>query len=151
MDAPPNEDYLLKAGDILFVRSNRNPDLVGRSLIIPPTDESITFSGFTIRGRINDERALPVFFAHFFKSRDFAEMIKTVGRGANIRNLSQAILGDLRVPLPPLAIQRAIVAEIEAEQTLVASNRKLVERMEKKIQATLARVWGEEELAEAEA
>ncbi|HSV99908.1 MAG TPA: hypothetical protein VLI39_07030 [Sedimentisphaerales bacterium] len=57
----------------------------------------------------------------------------------------------MRVPLPPLAIQRAIVAEIEAEQTLVASNRKLVERMEKKIQATLARVWGEEELAEAEA
>lgn len=38
----------------------------------------------------------------------------------------------------------AIVAEIEAEQALVAANRELISRFEKKIQATLARVWGEE-------
>ena len=43
-----------------------------------------------------------------------------------------------------LATQQAIVAEIEAEQALVAANRELIARFEKKIQATLARVWGEE-------
>jgi type I restriction enzyme M protein len=48
-----------------------------------------------------------------------------------------------QIPLPPLETQRAIVAEIEAEQTLVNANRELIARMEKKIQATLARVWGE--------
>jgi type I restriction enzyme M protein len=42
-----------------------------------------------------------------------------------------------------LATQQAIVAEIEAEQKLVAANRELIERFEKKIQATLARIWGE--------
>ncbi|MFC1601632.1 hypothetical protein ACFL34_04710 [Candidatus Sumerlaeota bacterium] len=36
------------------------------------------------------------------------------------------------------------VAEIEAERTLVAANRELTERFEQKIQATLARSWGEE-------
>ncbi|MBT9591554.1 MAG: hypothetical protein IV089_11725, partial [Thiobacillus sp.] len=36
-----------------------------------------------------------------------------------------------------------IVAEIEAEQALVAANRELIARFEQKIQATLARVWGE--------
>ena len=46
------------------------------------------------------------------------------------------------IPLPPLATQQAIVAEIEAEQALVAANRELIVRFEKKIQATLARVWG---------
>ena len=146
---PIGADYLVKAGDILFVRSNGNPDLVGRSLFVPPPREPTTFSGFTIRGRIEDARALPLFFAHFFKSRDFAEMIKTVGQGANIRNLSQGILNELKVPLPPLATQRAIVTEIEAEQTLVAANRELIARIEKKIQATLARVWGEGEPAVA--
>ena len=48
-------------------------------------------------------------------------MIKTVGQGANIRNLSQGILNELTIPLPPLATQKAIVAEIEAEQALVAA------------------------------
>ena len=42
-------------------------------------------------------------------------------------------------------MQQAIVAEIEAEQALVAANRELITRFEKKIQATLARVWGEAE------
>jgi type I restriction enzyme M protein len=143
LDAPIADDYLVKGGDILFVRSNGNPDLVGRSVIVPPPSEPTTFSGFTIRGRIGDERALPLFYAHFFKSRDFAEMMKTVGQGANIRNLSQGILNALKIPLPPLSTQQAMVAEIEAEQALVAANRELITRFEKKIQATLARVWGE--------
>jgi hypothetical protein len=46
---------------------------------------------------------------------------------------------------PPLTTQQQIVAEIEAEQALVAANRELIARFEKKIQGTLARVWGEEE------
>jgi type I restriction enzyme M protein len=40
--------------------------------------------------------------------------------------------------------QQAIVAEIEAEQALVAANRELIPRFEQKIQATLSRIWGEE-------
>lgn len=54
------------------------------------------------------------------------------------------------IPLPPLATQRAIVAEIEAEQKLVGANRELIGRMEKKIQAVLARVWGENKAAPEE-
>jgi type I restriction enzyme M protein len=37
------------------------------------------------------------------------------------------------------------VEEIEAERLLVDANRELIARMEKKIQAVLARVWGEHE------
>jgi restriction endonuclease S subunit len=40
-------------------------------------------------------------------------------------------------------VQQAIVAELEAEQALVAANRELIARMERKIQAVLDRVWGE--------
>ena len=55
----------------------------------------------------------------------------------------------MKIPLPPLATQQAIVAEIEAEQALVAANRELITRFEQKIQATLARIWGEKvELAD---
>jgi type I restriction enzyme M protein len=144
---PLAEDYLLKAGDILFVRSNGNPDLVGRSMLIPEHCQPTTFSGFTIRGRMHDKRTLPNFYAFFFKSNDFAEKMKTVGQGASIRNLSQGILNSLEIPLPPLTTQQAIVAEIEAEQSLVAANRELITRFEAKIQAALARVWGEAEPA----
>jgi type I restriction enzyme M protein len=143
LDESLDEEYFVKPDDILFVRSNGNPDLVGRSMIIPSTEERVTFTGFSIRARVLDERAWPIFLAHFFKSRDFAERIKDVGQGANIKNLSQGILKDLSIPLPPLETQRAIVAEVEAEQRLVEANRELIARMETKNAATIARIWGE--------
>jgi type I restriction enzyme M protein len=144
LDEPLADEYLIREGDILFVRSNGNSELVGRSMIVPASTEKATFSGFTIRGRIRDERALPMFYAYLFKSHEFAEMIKTVGQGAGIRNISQGILNSIKIPLPPLAIQKSIVAEIEEEQALVAANRELISRFELKIQSTLARVWGDE-------
>lgn len=49
----------------------------------------------------------------------------------------------IEIPLPSLAEQQAIVAEIEAEQALVNANRELITRFEAKIQTTLSRIWGE--------
>ena len=46
-----------------------------------------------------------------------------------------------KIPLPPLETQRALVAEIEAEQALVNANRELITRFAAKIAATIARVW----------
>jgi len=45
------------------------------------------------------------------------------------------------IPVPPLETQREIVAELEAERGLVEANRTLIGRMEKKIEAAIARVW----------
>ncbi|MCG3773596.1 MAG: hypothetical protein JW395_0405 [Nitrospira sp.] len=66
------------------------------------------------------------------------------GTSGSMKNIAKPQLLSITVPLPPLATQRTIVAEIEAEQGLVAANRELITRFEQKIQATLARIWGEE-------
>jgi len=57
-------------------------------------------------------------------------------------SISQTTIYELSVPLPPLDIQRRIVAELEAERALVEANRELIARMEAKIKAKLAEVWG---------
>ena len=71
--------------------------------------------------------------------------------GVTLKNLNQDIIAALKFPLPSLTIQQAIVAEIEAEQTLVNANNELISRMEQKIQATLTRVWGEGDPSPTEA
>jgi type I restriction enzyme M protein len=143
LDAPVGPDYLLRPGDVVFVRSNGNPDLVGRSMLVPDDIGRASFSGFTIRARFDTTQSNPRYLAHFFKTPVFADHMKTTGQGASIRNLSQGILAELKVPLPDLETQAAIVAEIEAEQALVNGNRDLIARFEKKIDAAIARVWGE--------
>ncbi len=65
--------------------------------------------------------------------------------GVAQKTVSLSSLRGFQIPLPPLATQQAIVAEIEAEQSLVAANRELITRFEQKIQATLTRIWGEDE------
>jgi len=85
---------------------------------------------------------------------DSAEMRKLFDQqssGSTQRFISLGYIRSIKTPVPPLKIQQAIVAEIEAERALVAANRELIARFEKKIQATLARVWGEDEPTAPEA
>jgi len=84
--------------------------------------------------------------AHFLElaMRTKQQHLNDIAPQAAQKNINIEILKTIKIPLPPLATQQAIVAELEAEQALVAANRELITRFEKKIQATLARVWGEE-------
>jgi type I restriction enzyme S subunit len=84
----------------------------------------------------------PYFLKHCLDST-FAEGIDHIVFGAAYKALTIEKLKEFKIPLPPLTTQQAIVAEIEAEQALVAANRELITRFEKKIQATLALIWGE--------
>ena len=64
-------EYLLKDGDIIFVRSNGSKDLVGRSVMVRDVDFPLTYSGFCIRFR-NEHTALVMneylLYYHFLMS-----------------------------------------------------------------------------------
>jgi type I restriction enzyme M protein len=85
---------------------------------------------------------------YFLSSSKIQETVIALSGRVRQSGVNPADLDELPIPLPPLATQQAIVAEIEAEQALVAANRELITRFEQKIQATLARIWGEAPVAE---
>ncbi|EWS64545.1 putative type I restriction enzymeP M protein [Hydrogenophaga sp. T4] len=76
------------------------------------------------------------------QSAQFSKVMETAAHGT--LKINTADLLKMQVPLPDLPTQRAIVAEIEAEQVLVNANRELIRRMEAKIKAAIDRVWGNE-------
>jgi type I restriction enzyme M protein len=86
----------------------------------------------------------PIFMMTLLNSPEFIQ--KLLGNSVeNARaNVSMGVLGSLKIPVPSLEAQKAIVAEIEAEQALVNANRELIERFETKIQTVLNRIWGGE-------
>jgi type I restriction enzyme M protein len=69
--------------------------------------------------------------------------LKLKSIGGLTRYLTLNMITSIKLPMPSIAIQQNIAAEIEEEQALVNANKELIERMEKKIQGVLARVWGE--------
>ena len=95
------------------------------------------FVGF--RG-LNTQRLLPEFFYYVLLANKAANKLQSVG--TVFMNLTTDQIRTYSIPVPDLATQRAIVAEIEAEQALVAANRELIRRMEAKVKAAIDRVWG---------
>jgi len=63
------DSELLKAGDLLFVRSNGNRELIGRCLYFPKVNERLAFSGFTIRGRVDRAVLCPAFSSYLMRSK----------------------------------------------------------------------------------
>lgn len=99
----PSEEYLLKDNDIVFVRSNGNKSLVGRSVVVYPGTNKTTFSGFCIRYRINDNAINVPYLLRVLKADSIRN--KMIGRGANIQNLNQQLLSTLSIPIPPIELQ----------------------------------------------
>ena len=100
----PPEEVMLQDGDIVFVRSNGNKMLVGRCLVIFPGDIPTTYSGFCIRFRKEAECVDTTYLVQLLKADSTRS--KMVGRGANIQNLNQQILGALQIPIPPIELQQ---------------------------------------------
>jgi type I restriction enzyme M protein len=139
----------LERGDVLLTTRGT----IGNTALY---DASVEFEHIRINSGMLIFRPDPTklsssYLFHFFQSDNFKAQREAIVSGAAQPQLPIRSLNEARVPLPPIDTQQAIVAEIEAEQTLVAANHELISRFEKKIQSTLTRVWGEEGPAAPEA
>lgn len=129
------EDYL-QIGDIIFVRSNGNKNLVGRSLYISQISKPMVYSGFCIRARINTEQANPLFLAYFFRTTLFRKMISGAAGGANIQNLNQGLLNRSIIPLPSIKTQKRIASILSTYDDLIENNLKRIKLLEELAQRT---------------
>ena len=131
----------LERGDVLLTTRGT----IGNTALY---DASVEFEHIRINSgmlifRPDVDKLSSSYLFHFFQSENFRTQREAIVSGAAQPQLPIRSLNEVKIPLPPLATQQAIVAEIEAEQALVAATRELVARFEQKIQVTLARVWGE--------
>ncbi len=121
------EDYL-EPGDIIFVRSNGNKALVGRSLYIDLNEKSL-YSGFCIRARLKTDDFLPLFLAYYTRTNFFKSAITSVA-GTNINNLNQDILGNIMIPHYSIDIQKSIVAVLTSIDEKIAINNRINAELE---------------------
>ena len=102
------EDDILQNGDILFVRSNGNKNLVGRTMFIREVKEPVCYSGFCIALRPNVDVVYPEYLFYVLRA-PFCKKQYSYSQQTNITNLSQGVLGDVDVPVPNFDTQRKLV------------------------------------------
>lgn len=111
VDLPEAETKRLNLtdADVLIVRSNGNPDYVGRSAPITNdiTQSVMVYASYLIRLRADTSRLLPEYLSAFLNSAfGRAAMRNAIRTTAGQSNLSGENLTKVRIPLPSLADQK---------------------------------------------
>lgn len=126
----PNDEYFLKDGDLVFVRSNGNKELVGRCILVFPKSAKVTFSGFCIRYRIKNDQLNATYISHLFRVPIFRTSMLYGGKGANIQNISQQTLEKLKIPIPPIELQTQFAQIVEKSEALKTQYQQSLQELE---------------------
>ncbi|MBU4198621.1 MAG: N-6 DNA methylase [Verrucomicrobia bacterium] len=138
---PPKKtlNYVQK-GDLLFNWRNGSKHLVGKTALFD-LDGQYLFASFLLGIRAHPDQVNSRYLWYtlniYRREGRYMQFMRQNVNGLFNREELKIVV----IPLPPLAIQRQIVAELEAERKLVEANRELIARMEAKIKAKLAEVW----------
>ena len=104
-------------------------------------DYPAVFASYLIRLRFSSDVIDPRFYWTFAQSDIYWNQAKALVSGGGQPQFNGNAIKLVKLPVPPLAMQQAIVAEIEVERGLVDANKELIRRFESKIQAAVGRVW----------
>jgi len=128
------EDYIFN-GNYLLVSED------GANLLARSTPIAFSISGKTW---VNNHAHILEF--KYLETQKFVEYylnsidLKGYITGSAQPKLNQENLNKIQIPIPTLEIQKQMVDGMEKEKEIIASNRKLIEVMENKIQGVLAGV-----------
>ena len=135
-----DDNKLLQSGDILISTAN-SLHLLGRTTHVQDINRAITFGAFMSLIRPNS-KVLDVYLFRYLRTELVADFfLRNANTTTNISNLNFSALAELPIPLPPLEVQREIVAEIEEYQQVIDDARAVVDNMQARIDAAIGRVW----------
>ncbi|AKB71323.1 Type I restriction-modification system, specificity subunit S [Methanosarcina mazei C16] len=113
-DSTEIENYHLKAGDILTIRSNGSVDLVGKCALVSTKDEKHLYAGYLIRLRPISPLINSKYLLNCLSSIDLRYQIESKAKSTSgVNNINSGELQSLIIPFCSLPEQQAIVQEIE--------------------------------------
>ena len=126
----------LKKNDCFVCFSSGSKNHVGKISFIEK-DMPFYAGGFMGIIRSNSDRILPKFLYVILNSPSYRQIISDESSGNNIQNLSQSI-GRIKIPVPPIDVQKQIVEEIAKVDTSVSDAMLRIDRCESDIESLLS-------------
>ena len=81
-------------------------------------------------------------FLKYIGNSDYIQaQVKKLTHAVGVPKLALERIRTIEIPLPPLDIQREIVARIETERAIVEGNRELIRLYEEKVKKVIEKVW----------
>lgn len=119
------QSYAVQFGDLVFNRTSETQEEVGLAAVYLD-DEVVVFGGFVIRGRFREQPFDPIYSGYALRAPAVRSQIIAKGQGAIRANIGQMELGQVELPIPRMAEQRAIAAALSDVDSLIAALNALI-------------------------
>lgn len=126
-----HERLRLVNGDLLFVRTNGNPDFVGRCSVYDSRVLSAAgfdgaecvFASYLIRARLADSSVSPAYLQAYLSSQRGRQLLRERAKtSAGQFNLNIDGLGSLPVPAPPQSLQRRFIERLDRVASIASQH-----------------------------
>jgi type I restriction enzyme, S subunit len=133
------ERLKMQDGDILFVRTNGNPDFVGRCAVFERrlvvntgfSEDEFVFASYLIRARISSKLIDTTFLREFLLGSSGRQQLRSSCKtSAGQFNINIPSLSAVFFPLPPLALQQEFADRIGAIEALKAQHRESLTKLD---------------------
>lgn len=120
--APGERQNCVQYGDVLFTGSSETPDECGMSSVLTErTDEKLYLNSFCMGFRLRDlSQFEPGFLKHLFRSHELRKQIGKTASGVTRFNVSKEKMRKVKIPVPPIEVQREIVRILDNFTELTA-------------------------------
>lgn len=128
----------LRPGDIVFARTGAT---TGKSFLVRDCPTDAVFASYLIRVRAKSLIS-PSYLAQFFRSSEYWKQISAKAVGAAQPGINASKLGELIIPVPPLAEQKRIAAILDQADELRRKRQRAIDRLNQLGQAIFYEMFG---------
>jgi restriction endonuclease S subunit len=136
-----DKEYLFCKGDLVIVMTDLSSKMkiLGNPAIIET--DNILHNQRIGKVILHSDKVLVEYLHLALFAQDVKGRIQRTATGTLIKHTSPSRILECKIPLPPLEVQREIVARIERERSIVEGNRELIRIYEEKVKKVIERVW----------
>ena len=139
-EAPSRARQVLKADDILV--STVRPNLNAVAMVPNDLDGAVGSTGFTVL-RANPKRLLPRYLFHWVRTPTFVANMVQKATGASYPAVSDRIVLDSQMPLPPLLEQRRIADILDKADAIRRKRKEAIALTEQLLRSAFLEMFGD--------
>jgi type I restriction enzyme M protein len=138
-----NESNVCLEGDILVAMKDKNREspILGRATI---ANRNGIFSSDLVKVEIGSKNLLSSeYLFYLFKNETYINEIKRFSSGSIVKSISLDNIAAIKIPLPPLPVQKELVREFNHYEKMIAGQTEAVNFFHEKCRERVNGLWGE--------
>ena len=119
VDDKKAENYLLKKGDIVFVRTGNS---TGKTYFYDGQINNLVYAGFLIKFSLDEEKINPKYMKYYTMTNIYKNWVKEIQTGSTRGNINEKTYGNMTVKLPERNYQDRLVNILEKIDNKIEEN-----------------------------